>query len=399
MLRWRLKTGKAVRAISLLIAVAAIVSAADPIARGFDHFYNLEYDDAIRDFSDAIEANPGDLSARNHVAQAIMFRVMFRSGALESEMVTRTNPFLRRARMEASEEERRDFHEQIDYVLAAAKARIAADPMDIDAHYAAGVAHGLRANWNFLVRKAWIDALKDATAARKAHERVTKLDPSRIDGRLTEGLHDYVVGSLPWTMKVLGFIAGFRGDKEEGIKTLQLVAEKGDKNTVDAQFLLATVYRREGRALEAIALLKPMIARFPRNYLLRFELAQMYSDAGERNQALAVLDTIEGLHRRQAAGYRELAIEKVYFARGVVQFWYRDLDSAERNLRLVTAKAEDLDLNTALMAWMRLGQTYDLLGRREDAISAYRAGAALAPESQIAKDCREYLRKPYRRSG
>ena len=43
--------------------------------------------------------------------------------------------------------------------------------------YTLGVAYGLRANYNFLVRKAWMDSLRDATTARKLHNRVTELIP------------------------------------------------------------------------------------------------------------------------------------------------------------------------------------------------------------------------------
>ena len=83
------------------------------------------------------------------------------------------------------------------------------------------MSHGLRANYNFLVRKAWMDSLKDATAARKAHNRVIEIDPTNTDARLVQGVHDYIIGSLPFHIKILGFIAGFHGDRESGMKALQ----------------------------------------------------------------------------------------------------------------------------------------------------------------------------------
>ena len=51
-------------------------------------------------------------------------------------------------------------------------------------------------------------------AARKLHNKVTELDPSIVDARLVQGMHDYVVGSLPWHIKLVGFLAGFRGDRD-----------------------------------------------------------------------------------------------------------------------------------------------------------------------------------------
>ena len=75
------------------------------------------------------------------------------------------------------------------------------------------------------VRRGWIHD-EDATAARKAHNRVVEVDPGYTDARLVQGVHDYIIGSLPFHLKILGFIAGFHGDRESGMKALQLVAER-----------------------------------------------------------------------------------------------------------------------------------------------------------------------------
>jgi len=379
------------------LAACGAACATGPVSRGWDHFYNLEFDQAIAEFRKALEENPESIGPHNHIAQCIMFRLMLRTGALESELVTGTNPFLRRAKLEPTEAERKAFHERVDTALNMARARIAANPKDKDAWYAQGVAYGLRANYNFLVRKAYMDSLRDATNARKSHDRVLQLDPSNVDARLVQGVHEYVVGSLPLGYRMLGFLIGFRGDKDNGIRILQRVAREGDQNRVDAEIMLAAIYRRERRPKDAIPLLEDLIRRFPRNYLLRFELSQMYSDAIDKDNALRVLAEIERLKREGAPGYKDLPIEKVYFSRGVVQFWYREFPQAIENLSRVTARAQELDLNTAVTAWLRLGQTYDLTGRRSEAQKAYQAAIALAPQSEQAKQAREYLASPYRR--
>jgi tetratricopeptide (TPR) repeat protein len=278
-----------------------------------------------------------------------------------------------------------------------AEERIAKNDKDTDAMYALGVSHGLRANYNFLVRKAWRDSLKDATTARKLHNKVVELKPEFIDAQLVQGVHDYIVGSLPWHWKMLGFIAGFRGDREQGIRTLQLVAQKGTINRHDAQVLLAAIYRRDRRPLDALPLLKDLEKRFPRNYLFRFEMVQMYSDAGKKQEALEVLAEVEKLKRSGAPGYRAMPIEKVFFYRGVLLFWYRDFEVAIEQLRRVTPRASTLDLHTAVMAWLRLGQSLDMKGRRQEAVQAYRQAMAVAPQSDAGKESREYLSSPYRR--
>lgn len=367
------------------------------LSKGFNHFYNLEYDEAIAEFSRQIALEPDEAGLHNHLAQAILYREMFRAGALESELVSGTNPFLRRAKMNPSREDERKFDESIQKSIELSESRLEVNPKDTKALYTLGVAHGLRANYNFLVRKAWFDALRDATKGRKLHNRVTELDSSIVDARLMEGVHDYVVGSLPWHIKLLGFLIGFRGDKEGGIRTLEFVAQNGSVNRVDAQILLCAIYRRERHPEKAVPLLLSLIERFPRNYLLRFEIAQMYSDLGDKKNALAAVQRIEELKSSGSPGYARLPREKIYYSRGTIQFWYNDLEQALDNMKRVTARAGDLDLNTGTFAWLRLGQIYDLKGQRPKAVEAYRQAINLAPESDAAKQSRRYLSTPYRR--
>src|SRR5688572_18821638 len=141
---------------------------------------------------------------------------------------------------------------------------------------------------------------------------------------------------------MLGFIAGYRGDREEGMKTLRVVAEKGNLNQYDAQVLLAAIYRREKRPKEALPLLNGLITRFPRNYLFRLETVQMYSDAGDKANALAALDKIEQMKRSGSQGWATLSLEKINYYRGNLLFWYGDMEGAVDQLRKATAKAADL---------------------------------------------------------
>ena len=72
------------------------------VERGFDHFYNLEYDQAIADFQEAIAHDPTSPDLHNHLAQTLVFREMYRDGALESELVSGNNSFLRRPKLNPS---------------------------------------------------------------------------------------------------------------------------------------------------------------------------------------------------------------------------------------------------------------------------------------------------------
>jgi len=370
----------------------------DPLAeRGYQQFYNLEFPESLATFHAEVIKSPNSPDAYNHIAQAVLYREMFRSGALESELVTGSNPFLRREGLNPTKKDDQEFQDSINRALALCDARLQANPNDVQALYAQGVSYGLRGNYHFLVRKAYTDALRDATSARKAHARVTELDPNFNDARLVQGVYDYMLGSLSPTWRMLGFFAGFRGDRERGIDTLKQVAKLGRTNRVDAEILLCAVYRRERRAKEAVPLLSDLIRRFPENFLLRLELVQMYGDLGEKDKALAVIREVDRLKRAKTPGYERLAQEKLRYTRGNLLFWYNDLDLALEDLKAVTDNPSAVDLNTGLYAWLRTGQIYDLQKKREDAKKAYLQTVAMAPTSDAANAAQNYLLSRYKR--
>ncbi|MCU1262682.1 MAG: Tetratricopeptide 2 repeat protein [Bryobacterales bacterium] len=383
----------------LLLSSCLIAAAEDEITkRGFDHYYNLEYDQAIADFEQAARARPNSPEPHNNIAQAILYREMFRNGALESELVTGNNSFLRRPKLNTTPGTEKLFDAEVQKAMDLAQALLNKNPNDTAALYSLGVSNGLKSNYDFLVRKAWKDALREATGARKLHSRVTELDPSNYDARLIEGVHEYVVGSLPWFYRSLGFLAGYHGDRELGIRTLEEVARQGRANKTDAEVLLCALYRREQMPRKAIPLLSDLVTRYPRSYLLKFEQAQMYSAIGDKTNALATLDRIAEWKRAQTPGFANVPWEKIYYEVGNVQFWYRDFGPALENLKKVTVSTKDLDLNTGVLAFMRQGQIYDMTNRHELAKAAYQKAIDFAPQAEAAKESKRYISNPYKRA-
>jgi len=382
--------------IFLLTATAAL--AQEPlVAQGYDHFYNLEYPEAIASFEQAIARHPEDPARHNHLAETYLFQEMYRDGALESELVTGTNSFLRRPKLNPSGETEKHFLGEVARAMDLAQSRLNSNPNDKVAMYDLGISYGLRSTWFWLVRKAWRDALRDATAGRKLHNRVSELDPNNVDTRLVQGLHDFTIGSLPWNWRMLGFLVGMHGDKEKGIRTVMDVAQHGNLNRVDAEFFLCAIYRRENQPAKAVPVVQELIGRFPRNYLLRLELSQMYSMAGDKTRALEAVADVARRKERHEPGYDRAPWHKIWYQEGTIQFWYRDYDAAIENLRKTCGSPEEIDLNTGATAWLRLGQIFDLKLRRPEAMDAYRKSIAFAPQSEQAQEARRYLSTPYHR--
>jgi tetratricopeptide (TPR) repeat protein len=387
--------------VVIFLSVAASLGAAENwIQEGNEAFYNLDYDQSIAAYEKALAANPDDPILHNHLAHALLYREMFRDGALESELVSGNNSFLRRPKLEPPADVEKRFFAEIDRAIQLCQARIAKNAQDTVALHALSVSFALRANYGFLVRKSWKASLGDASQAHKYDSQVATLEPENYDAKLLLGGYDYIVGQLSWTLRALGFIAGFHGDRQRGLHTIEEVAAKGKENRVDAQIVLCALYRREGQPTRAIPLVTQLIERYPRNYLLRFELAQMYASLGNRQNALNSLSEIARMKQDNSPGYDRVPWEKIYYETGNLEFWFDDLDRALDNLKKVTETPEqlkELDLNTGVLALMRQGQIYDLQKHHNLAVKAYQQAVKFAPEADAARESQHYINSPYTR--
>lgn len=297
--------------VVLLAAACALEPAAwgatpDYRQSGHNHFFNLEYDEAIVDYTKLIEQNPEDPQAYNHLASAQLYKELYRLGLLESSALRGDNEFLRQKRPQPDPRAKAQFEETLNRGRRVAESLLARDRKNTLALFALGTNYGLKGNYEFMVDKAWFSALRNGGKARDYCEQVRKLDPDFVDAYLVLGVHEYVVGSLPLPVKVLAAIGGMRGSKKKGEAYVTRVAREGRYSRDDSRVLLVILYRREKRPLEAARQLEELIADFPRNYVLGLELASMYTDAGQPDRALAVFKDLLKKADGNVPGYHRL---------------------------------------------------------------------------------------------
>ena len=106
---------------------------------------------------------------------------------------------------------------------------------------------------------------------------------------------------------------------------------------------------------------------------------------------------MDQLKQARANGYDRVPEETILYTRGNLLFWYNDLDRALADISAVTQKANTLDLNTGVYAWLRLGQIYDLKGKRKEAVRAYNQTMVFAPGSDAANEAQNYALNRYKR--
>lgn len=280
------------RTIRVATNVHAVVAQPEPVRIAIDHLRNLEYDPAKQGLGLWLKEHPDDLYAWNYLATTTLYQEMFRQGVLESRVYGEGGEVFKASKLPVTPEFQKELLTILDKAQALADERLKKDPQDKDAMYWAGVTHGTRATYHFTLRKEYKPALREATAAYKHHDQLLTLDANYVDALLIVGVNNYVVGSLPWYLKVMASLTGRHGNKAEGLRQIQRAASEGRYASEDAQLILAVLYQREKMHREALPLYQEMASAYPRNYLLSQEVATLYGLVGEWRDASREYDAI-----------------------------------------------------------------------------------------------------------
>lgn len=271
----------------------------------FRSFYNLEYDNAIEALERETRNSDGDPGPYNHLAYGVLYRALFRADALEGAVALSPKAFLGKPKVPMDAGDRARFDRALENSRNLSWDRLKKNPNNADALYTLGVSELHRANLLFLVEKEWRPALKQAGEARRLHSDAYARDKNLVDALLVPSVHEYVMGSLPFYLKALGFLVGFSGDKNKGAQGILQVARLGRRTRVEARVLSALVDKREHRPANALETMRGLAAEFPSNHLYRMEVVRLLGDLKRHNEGEAELRQL-GESR-----YRQLAKDKL----------------------------------------------------------------------------------------
>jgi hypothetical protein len=358
----------------------------------FDHFYNMEYERATQEFERILERRPNDPFAVNHLLTAILMQDLYETGSMNTGDYTNdsfigrtprpTDPKIK-VRIKALAHRAESLEEQ----------ELKANSNDVNALYCRGVTRAQFAVYTGIVERAWFSALRNAVGARHDHERVLELDPAYIDAKLVVGTHNYVVGNLPWSVKVAAAIAGLSGSKEKGLAYLRDVAHSDGENSVDAKVVLTLFLRREHQYDEALGYMQELSAKYPHNHLFPTEVANLLRSAGRLDEAEAAYRKV--WQNGREGKYGSLHYELAAWGLGELLRSKKDLSAAAAAYELVN-QAPNPDPDTLQKANLAAGEMYDLLQKRDLAMKKYETVLAGNANTGPADQARRYIKEAYR---
>lgn len=384
-------------ALTLLAGTRAHAqSAAQLRSQAFVQAYNLDYPEAVVTFDKALALDPNDSATHRARAAAMWLHIIFRRGSItvDQYLGPSSSSDLKLPKPPAADAAL--FARHGARALELAERRLAANAKDVSALYDVGAAVGLHASYAATVDGRVGAAFRAARRAYDTHERAMTLDPSRKDAGLVVGTYRYIVATLSLPVRWVAYMAGFGGDKSKGLHMIEEAARYPGDAQVDAKFALMLLYNREARYEEALAVIRELMARFPRNRVLRLEAgatairARQYSEADRL--LTAGIDGLPSDPRPRAFGEEALW----FYKRGLARLALRRLEPARADLN----RAAGVPMRDWVKArvHLELGKLADLETRRADAQAAYGAAIRFAEsgnDPETAEEARRWIKTAY----
>lgn len=253
---------------------APLAGAADPAAldQVFVRLYNFNFPAAHDVLNRYIAAHPDEPLPYAVRGSAYLFFEMDRLGILEGEFFTNDSRIADKKKLKPDPGIRAQFMKAMEDTQSRANAVLAAHPHDRDALFAMCMAQGLSTDYMALVEKHQIKSLSLAKSSNRYAQELLRLDPQFYDAYLSTGVTEYLVGSLPFFIRWFVRFDNVQGNKEQGMKNLQLVAQRGHYLRPFAKILLGIAYMREKKPQQTEQLLAELTHDYPANPLLRREL-------------------------------------------------------------------------------------------------------------------------------
>lgn len=345
--------------LSLAVPASARASSMTPemdrlLLDGIDAIYRMDFAAADAISAQAISLAPGYPHAYLGQAAADLIRFSYATDQTDAGLI-------------------KSFEAKIARTIEVAQAWLKTHPDDPDALLVLGSAHGISGRMA-IVRRQWLTAFRHGRAAMKFIRAAIKADPEQHDAVLGLGMFDYYVDTIPrfagWLAKIM-----LGGDRARGLAEIKLAAEKGRYTKTAAQLILVEIYTEDkfgGRdPAEALRLMRDIHALYPDSSMLHSAyIVTLYED-GRMVEALREAQEYKALV--EAGRYPATTRSMVHALLGTLLWAAGDKVLALEEFQTGAKAKSGVKDRWAVWSRARAGQLLDALGRRAEALEAYRA--------------------------
>jgi hypothetical protein len=261
--------------LTLLLALAIPSCAADkivvspqgPLDVGYVHLYNLDFPAAHGQFNSWIQSHPDDPLGTASDAAAYLFGEFDRLSVIDVQLFADQSRFDNRSRLTPDPAVRKAFEERADQTNRLAEAALARNPKDANALYAKTLVCGMRSDYALMIDRRDVEALSFSKQASALSHQTLVANPTLYDAYLASGVENYML-SLKWApLRWFLSMTGAGTDRQEGLRLLNITADKGHYLAPFARMMLAVAAIRDGRPQQARDILTALAQEFPHNSL------------------------------------------------------------------------------------------------------------------------------------
>jgi tetratricopeptide (TPR) repeat protein len=365
----------------------------DPLVhQGFDHFYNLDFDAALKDFNQVAGQHPQDPMAWNYILVVTIFRELYHQDLLDTTYYAHDSFLFNKREINIPKQARDQINSLTDKIISMCNTRLDQNPNDKNALFARGYARGMHAAFITLADHSFTAAARQGLQARSDSEAVLKLDPQYADAEMAVGIQQFAVASLPRFLRLMVGMFGVGGSKARGIALLRDDAQHGVITSVEARTALSLFLRHDGRYPEALQVEHSLADQYPHDYLFVLEVANLLKDEGHGYDAIAAYKQV--LADAQKPGYFiDPRLQMAWFGLAETERGYNQLPAAA-NSYIQAAEQSNCSDWLRRRAQVNAGEVYDMLHQRAQAVRMYQMAASGGDQSQ-ADLARKYLKTPY----
>ncbi len=254
-------------------------------------------------------------------------------------------------------------------------------------------AYGNKTRFRGGIKRAYLDALQSGLKGHTYIKEAAGLRPGNIDCLIGIGSYNYFAGALPPVIKPFAWMFGTRGDKDEGIRQLELAAQKGEYGRTEAKIVLLPVYLNEERFENYQKNLTDMINQYPSNPVLYMWMANFFiarKKLGEGIQFFA--DLIE---RGPKPFSGELDLSAARYEKGRLQMELKNWDAVIASMTDVI-EMRPVDTHLTARAYLLRAFALDRKGERPGALLNYQTVLRLPNIDDSHERARRCLKSPYR---
>jgi hypothetical protein len=221
------------------------------VRAAYDRFYILDYAGALQRFEKIAADHPDDPVAKGYVLDTILFGELYRLDLLDTTLYAHDGFLSGKHPVEENKQVTAQINDLVEKMVSQADGLLSENPRDVNALYARAWARSMKSIYVGLVQHGFISGLHLALQSRSDSDKILQIDPSYVDADLVVGVHQYVVGALPFAVKMMAGVVGEGGTKQRGLALLREAGQNGVITSVEARTALMLFLRREAKYPEA----------------------------------------------------------------------------------------------------------------------------------------------------